>query len=515
MILADASEEVFKIGSLSPSSVLLDSVQQLEKKSAKADESIQLIRSNLPDAVANCVEAAGQQHSIEWQKLLLKAASLGKSVLDLYSSDKFVEMCSDLRILNAIGEFHVGLPMTYYQYKHMGPRKLIQRLLRRQLYLLAVSVSELLKLPTNPIYVHWATQKVRSSDAGESEICDAVVARLGQKQGISFEMIARAAHHEGRSSLATLLLNYESRPGKQVPLLLSMSQDDVALDKALISGDADLIYFVLLHLKRTLPLASFFRVLASRPLATALVEFSAVDTDKALLKDLYYQDDRRLDGANLLFMESLQQRVPQTKIDKIKLASRTLADNSKDPEAALTLKFYHESQSLVRLQSSLDDELNRTNQISHIGLSLNRTIYELILRSQSKRAQKISQEHRMSPRSWEWVRLRALVAARKWDELEDTAQKIKKSTIGWESYFHEILNAGNTKLAGGTFVSKCGGLSPRDRSEMLVKCRMLQEAATELVKAKDYDGLDDLKKRAKPDEKIEIERMMAGVKIKK
>lgn len=515
MASSDASEEVFRIGSVSPSSVLLDAVQQLEKKSPKADESIQLIRPDLPDAVAMCVEAAGQQHSITWQRLLLKAASFGKSVLDLYGSDDFVEMCQVLRILNSIRDFKVGLPMTYEQYKCMGPRRVVRRLIRRRHYLLAIHICELLKLPTNTIYVHWATQKVRSSEAEDHGICNAVVARLGQRRGISFEVVARAAHEEGRSSLATQLLNHESRPGKQVPLLLSMSKDDVALDKALASGDADLIYSVLLHLKKTLPIASFFRTLTDRPLAAALVEFSARDTDRSLLKDMYYQDDRRLDSANLLFAESLQQNVPQTKIDKVKLASKILADHSKDADAALTLKFFQESQALVRLQSTFDDESSQTRSTKYTGLSLNQTIYELLLQSQSKRAQKLSQEFRMGPRSWEWIRLRALVSSRRWDELEDIAHKLKKSAIGWESYFNEILSAGNTKLAGGTFVSKCVGLTPRERSAMWAKCRMLQEAASELVKAKDFNGLDDLRKQAKPDEKAEIERMMSGLRIKK
>ena len=90
--MSGGTEEIFRIGSTSPASVLLDSVDLLEKKSPKADENIQHIRPSLPEAVDACVKAAGHEFDIYWQKRLLKAASFGKAVLDLYNSDDFVEM---------------------------------------------------------------------------------------------------------------------------------------------------------------------------------------------------------------------------------------------------------------------------------------------------------------------------------------------------------------------------------------------------------------------------------------
>ena len=69
------TEDIFKLGSTSPASVLLDAVDQLDKKSPKADENIQLIRPNLPDAVAACVQAAGQEYSTHWQKQNIKQAT--------------------------------------------------------------------------------------------------------------------------------------------------------------------------------------------------------------------------------------------------------------------------------------------------------------------------------------------------------------------------------------------------------------------------------------------------------
>ena len=493
----------------------MDAIDQLDKKSSKADENIQLIRPHLPDAIAACIGAAGQEYSRYWQKQLLKAASFGKSVLDFYSSDDFVDMCEKLRVLNAVRDYKIGLPLTYNQYEMLTTETLIHRLINRHEYLLAIRLSEFLRLPTRKIFVHWASQKIRSSTIDEDSIFNIVISKLASKRGISFEAIARAAYDDGRSHIATKILNHESRAGRQVPLLLSMSEDELALDKAVASGDTDLIFIVLLHLKKTLPLALFFRTLTNRPLATALVESSAQSQDRSLLKDLYYQDDRRLDGANILFSEGLAQSAPQTKVDKLKLASKLLADNTKDPASSLTFRTLQDAQSLIRIQASLDNDLPPDSSTKYSGLSLNQTIHQLVLHSQVKRAQKLATDFRLNPKIYEWVRLRALVAARNWNELEDIAGKNRKSVIGWEPYFNEILGAGNTKLAGGIFVAKCTGLTARERSEMWVKCGMLTRAGEELVRAKDIEGLENLQKQASAGGAVEIERMIAGLKTRR
>ncbi|KAJ9136878.1 Vacuolar protein sorting-associated protein, partial [Pleurostoma richardsiae] len=268
----DVTESVFRPGTDSPASVLLDAVSQLELQSPKADDDIQLIRPHLAEAVDACVTAAGHEFGAHWQKQLLRAASFGKSVLDIYNSDEFVDMCETLRVLNAARFYEVGLPLSYDQYQRLGPDGLLGRLLARHEYLLALRVADYLRLPTDRIYVHWASAKVRLGAEDDDALCRLVVDRLAGKPGISFEAIARAAYDEGRGRLATELLDHEPRAGRQVPLLLSMEEDERALDRAIESGDTDLACFVLHQLRRKLPLSAFFRAVSARPVASALVE---------------------------------------------------------------------------------------------------------------------------------------------------------------------------------------------------------------------------------------------------
>jgi hypothetical protein len=503
------SEEVFRPGSNAPASVLLDAAEQLDKKSPKADDNIQLIKPNLDEAIDMCVRAAGQEYSSNWQKQLLKAASFGKSVLDLYNSDDFVNMCETLRVLNAVRDYKIGMPLSYDQYLRLTPAKLVQRLVHRHEYLLAIRISEYLYLSTDQIYIHWASHKVRNSTESEESICNAVIERLKDKRGISYETIARAAYDEGRGNLATKLLDHEPRAGKQVPLLMSMEEDEIALDKAIESGDTDLVFYVLLQLKNKLPLASFFRTLSSRPLASALVESSAASNDSALLKDLYYQDDRPLDSSNLLFKDALEQLSVQQAIEKLRTAAKALSD-SKDPTATHHQKAITEAQQLLRAQEALQ----RDNDTSYIGLSLHETLHTLIRSGYSKRAAKIQSDFHVPDKIYAWIRLRALVAARNWGELEELS-KSRRSPINWEPYYNEILAAGRTQLAG-VFVAKCTAQTPQDRSEMYVKCGMIAEAGKELAKAKDVDGLELLRgKTSDRNAQMEIERLVGQLRPKR
>jgi len=418
-------EEVFKLGSTSPAAVLIDALDHLEKRSPKADENIQLIRPNLDEAIYTCVRAAGHEYNQSRQKQLLKAASFGKSVIDLYTDvDEFVDMTTALRVLNAVRNHDIGMPLTYTQYMQLTPERLVQRLLNRGEYLLAIKLSEFLRLSMVNLYVHWARQKVRRSRDDEVTICKDIVDRLGDKPGVSFQDIAKTAFDEGRTKLAIELLEHEPRAGKQVPVLLSLGENTRALDKAIESGDTDLVYHVLLQLKNNLPLATFFRTINSRPMATALVEASAAYQDQELLKDLYYQDDRRVDAANSLLEQALTVQDESTKIDKVKSAARVIQDSK---EHLTTFRAISEIPILVKMQEVFETDL----QDSFVGLSVNETIFKLIRLGNVKRSQRVQSEFKVGESTYWWIRLRALISRRDWRELEEIS-KVKKSPIGWE-----------------------------------------------------------------------------------
>ena len=527
----DATEEIFKPGSTSPAAVLLDALEELNNKSPKADDIIQLIKPNLSEAVDLCIQAAGQEFDVKWQKVLLKAASFGKSTLELYDSDDFVEMTDTLRVLNAVRFYEIGLTLSYDQYLHLNPSRLIRRLLNRSQYLLAFRLADFLGLSSDSVYMHWAGQKAKHASGDEQAISKSIVRKLQGRKGVSFEAIARAAWIEGRGRLATELLGHEPRAHKQIPLLMQMQEDELALDRAIEGGDTDLMFYVLLALKKKMALPAFFRLVCERSVALAVVQASAREDDTEFLKDLYYQDDRRLEGASILMLDSVQQSETQAKVDKLKNAENLLKDNSK--EFSFELKAIDEQTRLLKMQEAFDKDRPRSRAAAtadarpsssaavqldsepYTGQSLDRTLYNLLRTNQPKRAQRLIAEFKMPDRSTTWLRLRALIARRDWRELDEWTRSLKKApVVGWEVFFDECLSAGNARLAAG-FIPRCAGVGVEERAGMWVKCGLVGRGAEEALKAKDAKMLETLAGVVGGREGKDIERMLGQLKSRR
>ncbi len=48
--------------------------------------------------------------------IYFQAASFGKCFLTDYRPDMFYDMCQMLRVLNAVRDYKIGIPITYQQY---------------------------------------------------------------------------------------------------------------------------------------------------------------------------------------------------------------------------------------------------------------------------------------------------------------------------------------------------------------------------------------------------------------
>lgn len=87
---------------------------------------------------------------------------------------------------------------------------------------------------------------------------------------------------------------------------------------------------------------------------------------------------------------------------------------------------------LLKLQEKYDKDFEpRKAEDSYIGLSLNETLYRLILAGESNKSAKLQSAFRITDETFWFVKLRALVSSRRWDELRTWSQT-KKAPIGYE-----------------------------------------------------------------------------------
>ncbi|KAG1760673.1 Vps16, N-terminal region-domain-containing protein [Suillus occidentalis] len=493
-----SSVSIFRPGSTSSSAILFAAWESFVQRSPKADENIRSIRSDLAAAVNECIDAAGHEWDPHWQRKLLSAstaAKFGWGFLDLYNPTDFIAMGQALKVLNAVRFYEIGIPLTYSQYQYVSPAHLINRLTSRNLHLLAIRVSSFLSLKPDVVLKHWASVKIARSkssavDGEDDEVCRLIVDKFEKLGGgeVSYADIARRAWEVGRTGLATKLLDHETRASDQVPLLLTMKEDNLALVKAVDSGDTDLVYHVLLHLYKRLPLGSFFKLIedGGDQLAPAskLLQVYARELNREMLRDFYYSDDRRVESATLALDEAAQMT---------------------DPHAVMTAMM-NESVRLLALQQQYEKDSD--GKIKFFGQSVSETIRTCISNNMSKKADRVKSEFKVPDKRFWYLKLHALTAMRDFDALDAFARS-KRSPIGYEAFVRHLVETGHLKQAA-LYVMRCDG--PK-RVGLYVLCEDWRAAGRECKERGDKKGMEQLRKSC-PNSLIarELDQLMASMK---
>nr|ASF90210.1 hypothetical protein SPAR04372 [Bartheletia paradoxa] len=495
----ESTSSVFSPGSTTPSALLFDAVSALHSGSPKAFEQVRSILPELSGAVDDCIESAARENDPHWTKMLLKAAAFGKGAIEGHDPREFVRVGKTIRALNAVRAYEIGLPITYDQLQHLSPPVLLSRLTARGHHLLALRLASLLDLSAEGVLEHWAQAKIASQNgrqAPDDELCRVIVDRFASVQGrmgssgagvgVRYGEVARKAWEAGRAGLATLLLDYEVRPADQVPLLLSMKEDRRALVKAIGSGDADLVYHVLLTLQSHLALSDLFRLVDSPDLlpASRLLQVYAREQDRELLRDFFYQNDKRTESGLLCLEEATREADVEKRSTKIKTAQKFF---SEDKDRSFEAKMTEDHVRLIAFQQTLDKEAPADSGGSFVGLSVNGTIDACLRRKMTKRAEKVRADWKVPDKRFWHVKLHALVSIRDFTALSAFAA-LKKSPIGYEPFVEALLTA-SCPTQATTFVERC---EPRNRVELYVRCNEWARAGAECKDRKDRLALQRL-----------------------
>jgi hypothetical protein len=179
-----------------------------KNRNQKAEEYIRSIKEKgaLEEAIANCINAAPHEFDTKYQIELLRAALFGRYFDEYANAAPYLKMCQTLRVLNAIRNQQIGMPLTYVQYETLTPSVIINRLISKRHFALAIEICKYLNMPDEEglvkILSNWALYKVSQKDIEDEKIALMIKTKLGDTPGISYAEIARCALTAGRPSLA-------------------------------------------------------------------------------------------------------------------------------------------------------------------------------------------------------------------------------------------------------------------------------------------------------------------------
>jgi hypothetical protein len=503
--VGDATDNIFRIGSTAPAAKLFDAQEAFENGDAHADDSLRALAAGdgsagsgnvLKTAIEQCLHAAPFEFDFEVQRSLLKAASFGKLVCPSFKADKFVDMCRVLRVLNAVRSPAVGMPLSYAQFVKLEAETLVDRLVNRHAHLLALRICDYLRIHPERVLVHWACVRVRSCDELSDQVLgEQIVSKLSVCPGISFASIASTAFRHGRRALATFLLEFEPLAVDQVPLLMSMKEDEMALNKAIASGDTDLVYLALLHLRKHRKQREFFALIKDRPLARDLYITYCKQADLASLKAFYYFLQQPALVAGIHVLEAYQCEDLKDRLAGLAVALDFYEKDKATPASAAAARAIEEEILLLKLQR---DAETKTGESGLVDLSVTQTLERYILKGDSARAGALKTALKVGDKRMWHVEVLALARGGCWDELYrlvgNPGSRSKAPPIGFEPFIEACISCGAPQEAA-KYIARL----PEYHEQMEWYCNIgyWEQAADVAARERDVDALQLLRGRCR------------------
>ena len=289
----------------------------------------------------------------------------------------------------------------------------------------------------------------------------------------------------GRRALATMVLEYEPLADNQVPLLLSMKEDELALDKAMASGDTDLVYMCILHMLKARQQKDFFALIRDRPLARQLYIAYCRQTDLNGLKAFYYFLQHPVDAANVAVLQAYS--VSEYK-DRVQLLRLALEFYDKDKSSSFMAKATEEQLKLLELEREQELSQHAANPAdSCVDEPLSYLLKLYILSGDKKKISKLQKQFNVSDTRLWHAQVKAFASASQWEELQRLATEGKKAPpIG----FLPFVEACVEQKEYGEAMKYIERLSEhRVQIEWLCAIGYWTEAADVAAKARDVEAL--------------------------
>lgn len=547
------------VGSSHPSLILLDCVDKLTLQPSKAYTNISFLNAedSLTIAMKGCLEAALVEFSPTWQKKILKATSFGKIYESNYfDSEKYLSVLDKIKVLNQIRSPEIGLFLTNDEIEDIGWSSIIEMLLKRSQYLLALKVIDLLHLDESrkSVYIHWCCSKIRKElKMSDIDLFKVISKKLVsskdhtkgyfKKNLISVSNIASVAYEEGRLDLCKLLIALEPTVLGKVEQLLKIGEVELAMIKCFQSSDVDLCRLILMYLKETLSQAQFLQVLDQNEQKTIVEDVSMKELTQDERTSSLFRENLFING-DLIgnFWENSVVKFDDHALDSYlrhqnKSTQRNIAKLKRflnEPPTAIEPESYERIYQLHKnkLQTLLGNHkfkqvLKMEIEVLDLKYKLSETykqsffeekstidiIIKLIHMHQIKPASRIVKDFRVSQEKFWNLALEIYCKAGDFDSLHKfitmnntNSNGALKSPIGFETIAETCMEYGGPHKLITNYIDQCGETSYLSKINLYVRNGDYSHAAEEAFKNKDGDTLQKIhqKVQAQGDDSLEL-----------
>lgn len=535
--VSQKSIDLYQIGSYHPSRILLDCLENLQFHPSKSDYSISLLKSEgtLGEALTTCLDVCLEEFDVTAQKNLLRAVSFGKAYAsEMFDLDKYLRTVDYLKVLNQLRSPEISVFLTFEEVKSLGWDGIIDILLRRDFYLLALEIIDLLKLQNYKpkVYVNWCLSKIRKERTMDDKKLYQVISKklkslFSQKftshNYISVDQISDLAYEEGRLDLCKSLINLEPSLNKRVQQLLKYDDHESALYRALSSADFDLSCLLLLHFHDTVSLSKFFKILNQNESHNTGIEdedarsyltvngdiieniwtgFFGLYNNDALVDYLKYQDKYFEISRRDLYSFTKDPRFMNDDTSYSAGYYEKLTNLINNCTSQKKIRFYRKEQSLVQIQSRLSETF-KTNFFKE--RSYKDIFIQLIMMHQIKYVFRLAREIKFSvAKAWflvihtyckhaEFDRLFEIFLSQ---EIGPNERLVFNSEVGFPEVVDVCIEYSAPAKHISFYIKHCNSVHYTKRIELYLKIRDYISASNEASIMKDVDSMHQIYKHA-------------------
>uniref|UniRef100_A0A8C9LK23 Vacuolar protein sorting-associated protein 16 homolog n=1 Tax=Piliocolobus tephrosceles TaxID=591936 RepID=A0A8C9LK23_9PRIM len=214
------------------------------------DDEIRAFTNDLSAAIDECINAAIYEYNENVIHLLLQTCLFGKNFIkNNYNCKNYLLSCLYLRISMNVKKPPLDIYITAAEIENMTIPIFVQYIAKRKEYLLAYRICEYAGIQTNYILTEWCKEKIEKSiELTDEQLCNAIIAKIGNKKKIDYSYIAFIAAKCLRPQLATKIIQYEENIQKQIDMLLKLANYSLSMEKSIQSKDIELVYSCIINI---------------------------------------------------------------------------------------------------------------------------------------------------------------------------------------------------------------------------------------------------------------------------
>mmetsp|Transcript_27470 Transcript_27470/g.59647 ORF Transcript_27470/g.59647 Transcript_27470/m.59647 type:complete len:1166 (-) Transcript_27470:269-3766(-) len=541
-----ATAELFRIGSIEPSAMLLDASDDFEKGAPSSDEAARAITKTgmLADAIIACTEAATREFDIKTQKRLLTAASYGMHfsykdgsgavmggpltgsppeahMRPTEEAANFVASARKIRVMNALRDSKVGLVLTSSQYDAITPTGIIARLIAMKRPALATSICSYLQLDESVQSFARASRAaayvISDSSKGQTDgqtaeaainILNEDSSDVGAKGSTipeehnrgAFASVALAADRAGRGGVARLLLMRETSTADKVPALLSIGLFADAASVAVAAKDTDLTFLCLVEFQKYCKvsadnqkqaMSTFNQTLVTKFPAEAVnlyMMYLASNQDVKYMMNLYLRKEKFVAAGSAMSKLALDTENTKERIAMVKEASRVYGLGKESVFQKVSADEYID---LLSEQERLRSTYG-SYDVAPESSSITTTISSVIRYAGTKPreahrlfadAERLAKRYKVPEKRLWYIRVRAFSQSGQWANLRNLADSRAKNPIGLKPFALAAIEGKQPLSEITRYIER---VPPgEERYDLFCEAKMWQKAVEEAVNMRD------------------------------